>query len=216
MSILLVGFIFALAMGYAEAAVVVYLRELYYPEGFSLPLKVLPKSSLLLEIGREVATLAMLMSVSVAVAKNRWERFGACLFMFGLWDIWYYIWLKLMVNWPSSLLDWDVLFLIPIPWLGPVIAPLLIALTMVVIGVRIVRDAGAGVLARPGKSVWSLSLCGTAILLYSFMHDTGASLNQEIPQPYPYWLLAVGLACYWFGFILFVRRKRGPQNARMV
>ena len=31
--------LYAVAMGYLEAAVVVYLRAIYYPEGFSFPLK---------------------------------------------------------------------------------------------------------------------------------------------------------------------------------
>jgi len=33
-----------------------------------------------------------------------------------------------------SLLDWDILFLLPLPWWGPVLAPVLIALLMIVWG----------------------------------------------------------------------------------
>ena len=97
--------VFAVAMAYLEAAVVVYLRKLYYPDGFSFPLKLIPESIIFIEIGREVATLVMLSSIAWIMAKWRWERFGWFLFVFGIWDIFYYFWLKVLVNWPSSILD---------------------------------------------------------------------------------------------------------------
>lgn len=198
---------FLVAMAYLEAAAVVYLRELYYPNGFTLPFIVIPKSIILIELGRELATLVMLASIALVVVKRRWERFGWFLFLFGVWDIWYYIWLKLTLGWPSSLFDWDVLFLIPIPWIGPVIAPVLIALSMIIIGLWMVRKAASRRSYHPGKIAWALGLFGSALLLYSFMNDTGAVLHQQLPQPYSYWLLASGLACYWTGFLLSIRRS---------
>lgn len=191
---------FAVAMAYLEAAVVVYLRELYYPEGFSLPLKLIPAEIIWIEIGRELATLVMIASIAQVVGRWRWERFGWFLFLFGVWDIWYYIWLKLTLDWPSSLFEWDVLFLIPTPWIAPVIAPLLTALSMTVIGLRMIHEASSRWSYHPGRIAWALGLFGSALLFYSFMSDTGALLNQQLPQPYQYWALALGLACYWTGF----------------
>ncbi|MCH9031890.1 MAG: hypothetical protein IIB00_06485, partial [candidate division Zixibacteria bacterium] len=141
---------FAVAIAYIEAAVVVYLRELYYAEGFAFPLKLMSESILSVEVGRELATIILLASISFAVAKKRWERFGWFLFLFGAWDVWYYIWLKLTIGWLLSFTDWDVLFLIPIPWIGPVIAPLSVALSMIIIGPWIVREDSMPGSYRPG------------------------------------------------------------------
>jgi len=207
--------IFAVAMAYLEATVVVYLRKLYYPEGFTFPLKVIPESVILIEIGREVATLVMLLSIAWIMAKRRWERFGWFLFVFGVWDIFYYVWLKVLVNWPSSILDWDVLFLIPLPWISPVIAPVMIALSMSIIGSYLIHIIDSGHPYRPGAIGWALGLFGTAFILYSFMSDTGAILHQESPRPYSYWLLALGISSYWMGFLVSIRRSVGAKaNAR--
>jgi len=203
--------IFAVAMGYLEAAVVVYLQELYYPDAFAFPLRLLPKSTLLVEVGREFATLVMLAAVAVIAGKRRWDRFGWFLVLFGVWDVWYYIWLKLTIGWPSSLSDWDVLFLIPVPWVSPVIAPLLIAVSMIFMGLWITRATESNGLYRPGKLAWGLALLGSVFIIYSFVSDTGAVVNQELPQAYSYWLLALGLACYWGGFVLSLRHGAGRK-----
>ena len=109
--------LFAIAMAYFEAAVVVYLRELFYPDYFPFPLKFIPLNLLAIELFREAATLVMLTAVAVVVGKKFWERFGYMIILFGVWDIFYYVWLKVTIGWPVSLQDWDILFLIPIPWL---------------------------------------------------------------------------------------------------
>ena len=103
--------LFAVAMGYFEAAIVVYLRELYYPEGFSFPLTVPPVRLIIIELFREAATIIMLISVAALAARKFWERFGYFIILFGIWDIFYYISLKVTLNWPSTLFDWDILFL---------------------------------------------------------------------------------------------------------
>ena len=100
--------IFGIAMGLLESAVVVYLRELYYPEGFAFPLKPMGPTLILTEILREAATLVMLMAIGVLAGRTRTERFGYFIFTFAVWDIFYYLFLKLLLNWPESLLTWDV------------------------------------------------------------------------------------------------------------
>lgn len=135
----LVGVVcFAVAMGYMEAAVVVYLRELYYPAGFHIlteeSLGAVPPRILITEAGREFATILILVSLSLLLSKRDWvKRFGYFLFAFGIWDITYYVWLFVLIRWPESLLTNDVLFLIPQPWLGPVMAPILVSVAFIVI-----------------------------------------------------------------------------------
>jgi hypothetical protein len=136
---------FAVAMGYMEAAVVVYLRELYYPAGFHVlteaALKAIPRAILLTEVGREVATIVILISVSMLLGRRDWvRRFAYFLFAFALWDITYYVWLFVLIRWPQSLLTNDVLFLIPRPWLGPVIAPIVVSLTFAVIALLLLTS----------------------------------------------------------------------------
>jgi hypothetical protein len=109
--------LFAIAMAYLESAVVVYLRLIYYPEGFQFPLKAITNTNLWIEVGREAATMVMLVVVGFLAAVTGPGRFAVICYAFGVWDIFYYIWLWIFIDWPSSLLTWDLLFLIPLPWI---------------------------------------------------------------------------------------------------
>lgn len=142
----LVGlFFFAAAMGYMESAVVVYLRELYYQDGFNIiteeSLRAIPRQILLTEAGREFATILILVSMSILLVRRNWlKRFAYFLFAFSIWDITYYIWLFVLIRWPESLLTKDVLFLIPRPWVGPIIAPILISLAFIFVSLLLLSS----------------------------------------------------------------------------
>lgn len=123
--------IFAVAMGLLEAAVVVYLRHILYPEGFAFPLRLMTPDILFTEYLREISTLVMLVSLSLFGGRNLSEKFSFLLYSFGVWDIFYYVWLKVLLDWPPSLLTYDILFLIPVIWVGPVLAPLICSMTMI-------------------------------------------------------------------------------------
>jgi len=125
-------------MGYMESAVVVYLRALYYPAGFYIitqeSLKAVPLKILLIEAGREFATIVMLTSLSILTErKNILRRIAYFLFAFSIWDIFYYVWLRILIGWPETLFTNDVLFLIPRPWLAPVLVPIVISISLIVI-----------------------------------------------------------------------------------
>ena len=194
--------LFAVAMGYFEASIVVYLRELYYPGGFPFPLALAPKRMIVIELFREASTIVMLITVAALAGKKFCERFGYFIIIFGVWDIFYYIWLKVTINWPLTLFDWDILFLIPLPWLGPVIAPSLVALLMIVIGVSITRLFYRGFDFRPTKLTWVLAILATLVMLYSFIRDINAGLHQAMPEPYRYWMLFAGLLMYVTAYII--------------
>ncbi len=135
--------LFAIAMAYVEAVLVVHLRTIYYPGNplSIFPLELMSHRDLGIEIAREFFTVVMMLAVAVLAEKEAGKGFtrifAAFVFVFGLWDIFYYVWLKLMIGWPVSWSEWDVLFLIPWPWFGPWIAPVLIALLFVLWGGRI-------------------------------------------------------------------------------
>ena len=139
--------IFSIAFGYIEAAVVVYLRAIFYPAGFNFPLMLfgvdnpLWRKFLITEVGREIATLVVIFTSAWLFGKSRQQRFAYFLIVFAVWDIFYYIWLKVLIGWPASIMDWDILFLIPAVWASPVLAPVLVSATMLLCAVEILyRD----------------------------------------------------------------------------
>jgi len=81
--------VFSVAMGFMETAVVVYLRKIYYPNGFQFPLVPIDNDIILTEIIREAATLIMLIGAGIFTGRNRSEKFGFFLFSFAIWDIFY-------------------------------------------------------------------------------------------------------------------------------
>jgi hypothetical protein len=138
---------FAVAMAYVEAAVVAYLRLLYYPDGFAIDgaasLRTIPPDVLATEIGREAATIIMLAAVALLSARRGWwERLAHFMWAFALWDIFYYVWLYVLIRWPDSLVTIDVLFLIPCPWIAPVFVPIAASLAMIAAALGILRRIG--------------------------------------------------------------------------
>ncbi len=170
MQLILIG-AFGIAMGLLEAIVVVYLRELYFPGGFRFPLRLIPEQMLRMEALRELSTLIMLAAFAAAAARKPILRFSVFLLAFGVWDIFYYVFLKVLLNWPDSLLTWDVLFLIPITWLGPVLAPVLCSLTMIGLGLLLImldRTCGRVQSDMPARL---LLAAGAAIIVVSFVWE---------------------------------------------
>jgi len=163
--------VFAVAMGFLEAIVVVYLRELYYPEGFSFPLKLMSPDLVTIEWIREIATLVMLAGVGIIAGRNNLQRLWYALFAFGVWDIFYYLALKLLIGWPASLLTWDLLFLIPVSWLGPVLAPVLNSVTMIVMTLLLVAREENGFCVKVRITDWILIFSGALIILYTYLID---------------------------------------------
>ena len=198
----LVVIIFASAMAWVEAAVVVYLRTLIDRlEPYQT--NPLPHSIGLgqTELVREVATLVMLGTVGWLAGKTPRSRLGYALVAFGVWDILYYAWLKLICDWPSSLLGWDILFLVPLPWWGPVLAPVLIAGLMIAGGTLVSVWGEAGPRIWPSRLAWLLNLGGVGLALYVFMADalralgvgSPAALRSALPQAFNRPLFAVAL-----------------------
>jgi hypothetical protein len=211
---------FAIAMAYVEAAVVVYLRRLYYHErgGFDFPLAVIDTPTLLLEMGRQACTIIMLATAGVAAGRTKVGKFAFFLLLFGIWDIFYYVWLKVFLGWPLSLLTWDVLFLIPVRWVGPVLAPVLVACTMIGMALTMLHLEARGPVLPAGKVVWLAQVTAALIIIVSFTIDVIPRLDpqgtlpaQWVPTTYRWELLLVGLA---LAFGTFVRWARQAQRAQ--
>ena len=146
-------FIFGIAFAYIEAAVVVYLRAIFHPAGFTFPLTEFGIGPLwqrlpLTEIGREAASLVLISTAAWLFGRNLQQRFAYFMVIFAVWDIFYYLWLKILIDWPSSIMDWGILFLIPMPWASPVLAPVLISVTLLIFAIIILCRCSC---ARPIK-----------------------------------------------------------------
>ncbi|NOY97428.1 MAG: hypothetical protein GXO81_13875 [Chlorobi bacterium] len=166
-------FIFSLSMGLLEAIVVVYLRESYYPEGFQFPLKLLPERLVYIEIIREVCTITMIGAVAFLAGKTKLQRLSCFLFTFGVWDIFYYLGLKVFLNWPETLLTWDILFFIPIIWTGPVLAPLICSVIMILMALLFEQSEARGRLESLRWAELLLVFAGAVAIYTSFSYDIG-------------------------------------------
>ena len=194
-------------MAYVEAAVVVYLRATYYPHGFAFPLTLMPGGMTAIEIGREAATLVMLLGVAMLAGTERWERVLAFCVSFGVWDLAYYAWLWLLLGWPPSLLTWDVLFLIPVPWIGPVLAPVIVSTVLVSGGLLLLRRGTRGESIRFPMSLRMLALTGALLVLASFMLDFRVVLRQMEPPPFRWGLFGTGIALWLAALALALRGR---------
>ena len=197
---------FAVAMAFVEAAVVVYLRHIFYPDGFVFPLGVLDLMGsgaplLGVEVARELVTMIMLATVAALTGQSRPERWACFLLAFGIWDIFYYIFLKLIIGWPATFFDWDVLFLIPWPWVAPVLAPVAMSVVMIFCALLALGRQLRGRDFRLGRVGLLLVLVGTAVVLFSFLRDRPAALDQQPPQAYWYPLLVIGIGLWLTAFL---------------
>jgi hypothetical protein len=216
--------VFAVAFAWVESAVVVYLRRIYFEDGFYFPLNILWEGDkrvidllVKIEFGRELATLVMLLAMGWMAGRNRLQKICFFLVAFGIWDVFYYIWLYVMIGWPPSPMTWDILFYVPLPWVGPVITPTLIAAGMFGAGsVLIYFDSkGRDVRWRLKDSVIELA-CGLAVIV-AFCWDwkniiqyKGDEVYTGIPNPFAWWLYlpAYILAAAYF----IIRLRQGLRN----
>lgn len=208
--ILIITF-FSIAMAYLESAVVVYLRELYYPEGFYFPLKLIPENILIIELGRELATIIMLLTIGWVSGKNLSQRIAYFLFSFGVWDIFYYVWLKVFLNWPDSLFTDDLLFLIPVPWISPVLAPVLVSIIFILFSILVLRKSEAGKKIKLDKINFIIILIGVALILLSFVWDFEKRLNSVSPVEFMWIVFVIGLIFMTTGLFQIIYKKNKEE-----
>lgn len=189
---------FAIAMAWVEAASVYYIRALVDRiEPYQA--NPLPLNDALgnVELWREASTLVMIATLGV-LAGNTWRRrIGYAALAFGAWDIFYYVFLRIMTGWPRTLLDWDILFLLPLPWWGPVLAPVSIALVMILWGTLATQSGDGATDAR-----WARALAGIGIVLalavfmidaWRALPDGRSAVLQVLPDDFNWPLFRVAL-----------------------
>jgi hypothetical protein len=169
-------------MAWVESAVVFYLRSMinridpHQPDPFPM----LDAGFGWVELVREFATMVMLLAVGWLAGRSHRARLGYFALGFGVWDIAYYAFLKMMCGWPHSWLDWDVLFLLPLPWWGPVLAPVLISLMLILWGTFASQFERKHPPALSNWHPWLLNFSGVALALYVFMADSIAAAHHSL------------------------------------
>ena len=210
--------VLSLAFGWIEGSVVVYLREISVREmslqgtnyfaGLPVWLVSLPSRLVAVEMAREACTILLLAAVAWLAGRRAADRAGAFLLSFGIWDLTYYAVLRLVHGWPESLGAWDILFLIPLPWIAPVWAPVAVATLFVVAGSylfwtseleRRYRWSDVGVLAA-----------SALLTIAALLTEWRAAADQRMPEQFPVWLFWAGVA---LGTAWFVRVERGAAKA---
>jgi hypothetical protein len=213
--------LFGISFGYVEAGVVVYLRTLYASlreqadparaPGELFPLITRdqlratgPQTTRLVRVEaiREFATLLMLAGVALVAVGNRQLWLPAFAVAFGTWDLFFYVFLKLLIDWPASLLTWDILFLIPVPWAAPVLAPVIVSLSIIAGGLIALRRA---VRMRPLH--WIGITLGGLLIVLSFMWDFRNIMAGGLPHPFAWPLFIAGEFVGMGAFLHAVRNK---------
>ncbi len=227
-SLLITVSVFSIAMGFLESAVVIYLRKILYPAGFDFPLVPISPDLILTEVLREFATLIMLAGIGILAGRNSATRFAWFLYSFAIWDIFYYVFLWFLIGWPESLMTWDVLFLIPVTWTGPVLTPLILTLLMIAFTLIIVFSDARGYPVRLTRGEWALLVSGSIISIFAFTTDYsryvlhGLQINSNgnggiagrvkdiastyTPGHFPWLLFITGALIITGAIILYARR----------
>ncbi len=220
--------IFGIAMGILEAIVVVYLRKIFYSTGFKFPLEIIPGPILKVEVIREFCTLIIILSVAFIAGKNRLQVFAYFLFCFAVWDIFYYIGLKLIINWPASFLTWDILFLIPVPWISPVLAPILSSISMIVFSLLLIFKGKYNSIFKVKLIEWIFICLGallifisflwnyTSIIIYKYMFENFITFNPDnfgsiatnyVPTYFQWNIFVPGMLLIWFSIYSIWKRE---------
>lgn len=203
--------LFGISFGYVEAAVVVYLRHIYdpirqeihpdKPAGELFPLITTEQLKnkgpqherlLLTEVCREFATLVMLAAAALAVSNNFRQWLAAFVLAFGVWDLVFYLVLKVILDWPASFATWDILFLLPLPWVGPVLSPCIVAATMIWGGITILRRELGGPGIRINGLHWVGIVGGGIVLMVAFMWDWRNTMAGHPPNAFNWPLFTLG------------------------
>ena len=197
----------AVGLGYIEAAVVVYLREIFHPNGFVFPLEPFGLTSesgrlLLTEVGREAATMVVIAAAAWLFGRIAQERLAYGLAIFAIWDIFYYVWLKVLLDWPASILDWDILFLIPVAWASPVLYPVLVSIAMLAMAVIILWRGETDNPVRLGRGNGITLLAGCGVIVLSFCIGGSHITKPDYADYFSWPLFAAG---YVLAIAAFVR-----------
>ena len=203
---------YAVAMAYLEAAAVAYLQgALGAQVGAIFPLRPPAEagSYVAIEAGREAATLVMIAAVGLLAGRTPLERLAWSAVTFGAWDIAYYGWLFVFSGWPPAPTTTDLLFLLPVPWAGPVWSPVAVSVALVIVGFLAARSLREGRRLRIAGWHWIAGLAGGLLVVLSYTLDAGRLVDGGLPGPYPWPVFAAGMLLALAAAVDALRRTAG-------
>lgn len=226
--------IFGIAFAMIESAIVIYLRELYYPEGFSFPLQLSGIEITSVELFRELATMVLLISIAVVAGRGFKVQFAWFVYTFAIWDIFYYVFLYVFLQWPASLFTWDIFFLLPVTWVGPVIAPVINSLTMILLATVIIYFAARNRNVIIKGYHWLILIIGALTVIGSYIEDyldymldkfslaevLGKAeqskilgfASEYVPENFKWWIFGIGVLLHLLIIIHLIFVNRGNKS----
>ncbi|MBU0528261.1 hypothetical protein KKF86_00665 [bacterium] len=187
--------IFAICMGILEAICVMYIRQIMFPPDGNITNIPITNFNFSVEAIREAMTIIMLTTTSILAAYNVRTRLAMFFLAFGTWDILYYVGLRIFLQWPASIMDWDTLFLLPVAWYSPVLVPVLISIYFIFGSIFIVLHEGNGTKLKFSFSVVLLQFSAFIFWFYSFIINSAIiSENGYANAEYSWVLFFLGLA----------------------
>jgi hypothetical protein len=196
---------------------------LYYPNGFAFPLTLMSDTNAIVELLREGATIIMLLGIGLLGGRTYNQRFAFFISSFAIWDIFYYVFLKAFLDWPDSFFTWDILFLIPVPWIGPVMDPIIISLTMILLAAILVFRDQQSTSNRLDRKEWILLVAGSLVVIGSWtweylqysasVADPSTAINTFVPQTYSWMMFWAGEGLLLLAIYNFWRRTK-PQTIK--
>ena len=184
-------------MGWLEGAVVVYLRATFDAGAVTPAIDPAAFARFApIEAARELATLVMIAAVGWLAGRSRLERLAWAAVVFGVWDIVYYVTLNIAIAWPASIVDWDVLFLVPAPWVGPVWAPVGVSLALIGFGLAAARHLRMGRPMLVTARHVGAGLAAGGLVIVSFLLDAERVMAGDTTPwtGWPIFWVGMGLA----------------------
>jgi hypothetical protein len=208
---------YAVAMAYLESAVVVYLTgALGGRVGEIFPLRPAVQAGDLvwIELGRELATLVMIGTIGGLVGRSAVERLAWASVVFGVWDIGYYAWLYVFAGWPASLATTDLLFLLPVPWAGPVWSPIAVSVALIAFGLAAAARLRAGGPLSLARWHVAAGVAGGILVILSYTLDAANLVAGGLPGPYPWPVFVAGMLLALVAAVDALRQRQAGRVAR--
>ena len=96
-----------------------------------------------------------------------------------------------------------LLFLIPVPWIGPVLAPVVVSVCLIGTAITLEVALAKRWELKPHALEWALVIAAGLIVIVSFCLDWRSIIEGGLPGSYDWWLFAVGLG---LALVVFIRR----------
>ena len=194
--------LFSITFAFFVTAVMYFIRSHYYPNGFDFPVKLLKGLPFAIEYMRQLANLVIIFCVAYLAGRNVRERMAAFMFVFGLWDIFYYIWFYILIQWPPDLMAWDLLYRVPVHWSGPVIAPIIVSIALIKAALLIFYSGSKNWNIKFNLSDWLVEIFAGIGVLTAFLWNYQKIQQGKIPEYFPWWIfgVSVGLGICYFAY----------------